>query len=398
MQLNSPALFVEINDSNYIFVAGIHDDNQNLKILEKKTIPITEVNESKFINIDEKKNLIKTNVELIEKKLNYIFKEVIIIIDNFNCLSVNISGFKKLNGSQILKENISYILNSLKLSITDNEPHKTILHIFNSKSVLDGINVENLPIGLFGDFYNHELTFFLIGNNDLKNIKQLFNKSNLSVKKVVLKSFIEGVQLINQNNVETFFKIKINKETSSIAFFDQSSFRYSESFNFGTKIIFKDISKICSIDNETISNFLSNCININEKFNDNDFLEEKYFISTRYRKIRKKLILDIVNARIEEIANIILNKNINTRSFKKTNVTVYFIIQDELISNNFKENFKSFFSKNTNSNPNLIIDFDIDSLFINTDKVSTYGWKTEAIPIIQTKNSLITKIFNSIFG
>jgi len=398
MQLNSPALFVEINDSNYIFVAGIHDDNQNLKILEKKTIPIAEVNESKFINIDEKKNLIKTNVELIEKKLNYIFKEVIIIIDNFNCLSVNISGFKKLNGSQILKENISYILNSLKLSITDNVPHKTILHIFNSKSVLDGINVENLPIGLFGDFYNHELTFFLIGNNDLKNIKQLFNKSNLSVKKVVLKSFIEGVQLINQNNVETFFKIKINKETSSIAFFDQSSFRYSESFNFGTKIIFKDISKICSIDNETISNFLSNCINNNEKFNDNDFLEEKYFISTRYRKIRKKLILDIVNARIEEIANIILNKNINTRSFKKTNVTVYFIIQDELISNNFKENFKSFFSKNTNSNPNLIIDFDIDSLFINTDKVSTYGWKTEAIPIIQTKNSLITKIFNSIFG
>ena len=46
-----------------------------------------------------------------------------------------------------------------------------------------------MPIGLFGDFYNHELTFFLIGNNDLKNIKQLFNKSNLSVKKVVLKSF-----------------------------------------------------------------------------------------------------------------------------------------------------------------------------------------------------------------
>ncbi len=37
---------------------------------------------------------------------------------------------------------------------------KTIMHIFNSKSVLDGKNIENLPIGLFGDFYNHELTFF----------------------------------------------------------------------------------------------------------------------------------------------------------------------------------------------------------------------------------------------
>ena len=45
-----------------------------------------------------------------------------------------------------------------------------IVHIFNSKSILDGTNVENLPIGLFGDFYSHELTFFLINNNDLNNI------------------------------------------------------------------------------------------------------------------------------------------------------------------------------------------------------------------------------------
>ena len=99
---------------------------------------------------------------------------MILIIDNFDYSCVNISGFKKLNGSQVLKENISYILNSLKLAITENEKQKTILHIFNSKSVLDGTTIENLPIGLFGDFYNHELTFFLIRNNDLKNIKQIF--------------------------------------------------------------------------------------------------------------------------------------------------------------------------------------------------------------------------------
>ena len=77
---------------------------------------------------------------------------------NYSCL--NISSFKKLNGSQILKENISYILNSLKTLVTENEQNKTIIHIFNSKSLLDGIQTENLPIGLFGDFYSHELTFF----------------------------------------------------------------------------------------------------------------------------------------------------------------------------------------------------------------------------------------------
>ena len=37
---------------------------------------------------------------------------------------------------------------------------KKIIHIFNSKYILDKKNIENLPIGLFGNFYSQELSFF----------------------------------------------------------------------------------------------------------------------------------------------------------------------------------------------------------------------------------------------
>tara|TARA_B100001250_G_scaffold181559_1_gene156252 strand:- start:544 stop:1740 length:1197 start_codon:yes stop_codon:yes gene_type:complete len=398
MEIDNPALFVEINESNYIFLAGVYDENRNLKVVEKVIAPSKGISKNKFINIDDASKTVKESIEVIEDKLNYIFKDVNIIIDNFDCSCINISGFKKLNGSQVLKENISYILNSLKLVVTENERRKTILHIFNSKSVLDGTNVQNLPIGLFGDFYSHELTFFLIENNDLKNIKQIFNKNNLEVKKVFLKSFSEGVQLINQNNNETFFKIKINKDNSNIIFFEESSFRYSEYFNFGTNIIFKDIAKICSLDNEIIVNLLSNGFTKNKNFNDSEFLEEKYFTTGNYRKIRKKLIIDIVNARIDEITNIILNKNINTKLFRQSSFKIYITIQDKLIFDNFQEDFKSCFSKNSDFETNLINDFEIDSSVINTANLLNYGWKKEAIPIAQTKNSLITRIFKSLFG
>ena len=140
MQTDIPTLFVEINESNYIFVAGIHDDNQNFKIIEKIISPNEGISKNKFIDIYQAQAEIKKNVQIIEDKLNYVFKEVTIIIDGFDYSCINISGFKKLNGSQVLKENISYILNSLKLDITENEKEKTILHIFNSKSVLDGIS------------------------------------------------------------------------------------------------------------------------------------------------------------------------------------------------------------------------------------------------------------------
>ncbi len=399
MQTDIPILFVEINDLNYIFVAGVYDDSQNFKIIEKIVTPNEGINKNKFANIYQAQEVIKKNVQLIEDKLDYVFKEVTIILGNFNYSCTNISGFKKLNGSQVLKENISYILNSLKLAITENEKQKIILHIFNSKNVLDGTPVENLPIGLFGDFYSHELTFFLIQKNDFQNIKQIFNKNNLNVKKVLIKEFIEGTQLIDQNNnIETFFKIQINKDSSNISFFDKSSFRYVEYFNFGTSIIFKDITKVCSINYEIIKKILTDKSFKNKSFEDNEMLEERYFTQGNYRKIRKKLIQDIVNARIEEVTNIILNKNINIELFKKKNTTIYIIIEDQFIFDNFKENFKFYISKEHNFESHLINNFKIETSIMSAAHLSVYGWNKEAIPITQTKNSLIARIFKSLFG
>ena len=396
---NNPDLFIEINEKNYIFIVGKYDQELKLQIKEKIITTNEGIEKNKVINIDQAYEIIKRNIEIIEKKIKYVFKDVTIVIDNFDYTCVNISGFKRLNGSQILKENISYILNSLKLAITESEKQKTILHIFNSRNVLDGTPVENLPIGLFGDFYSHELTFFLIKKNDFQNIKQIFNKNNLNVKKVLIKEFIEGTQLIDQNNnIETFFKIQINKDSSNISFFDKSSFRYVEYFNFGTSIIFKDITKVCSINYEIIKKILTDKSFKNKSFEDNEMLEERYFTQGNYRKIRKKLIQDIVNARIEEVTNIILNKNINIELFKKKKIIIYVIIEDQFIFDNFKENFKFYISKEYNFESHLINNFKIETSIMSAAHLSIYGWKKEAIPVTQTKNSLIARIFKSLFG
>ena len=71
------------------------------------------------------------------KKLDFTFKEVVLILDNFKPTFVNLSGFKILNGSQVLKENITYILNTLKSYVDTTELDKIVVHIFNSKFYLD---------------------------------------------------------------------------------------------------------------------------------------------------------------------------------------------------------------------------------------------------------------------
>ena len=117
---------------------------------------------------------VKEGVFKIEQNFNQTFKEIILILENYDYSFINITGYKKLNSSQILRENITYLLNSLKSCVDETEQKKSILHIFNSKFQLDNKKIDNLPIGLFGDFYSHELSFNLINSNDYKNLKNIF--------------------------------------------------------------------------------------------------------------------------------------------------------------------------------------------------------------------------------
>ena len=86
MEIDHPILFIEINDTNYIFVVGTYDENQNLKVTEKIIAPNTGIDKNKFVSIDNANEEIKRNIGIIEKKLNYVFKDVTLIIDNFELL------------------------------------------------------------------------------------------------------------------------------------------------------------------------------------------------------------------------------------------------------------------------------------------------------------------------
>ena len=273
MEINSPSLFIEINNSEYIFVVVDNNEQDNFKVIYKCTESIQGINNSKITDFDQVFNDIKKNIYLLEEKLNFTFKDVVLIINNFNCSFINLSGFKKLNGSQVSKENITFILNSLKSNIDVTEDKKTIVHIFNSKYYLDQKKIENLPIGLFGDFYSHELSFCLMNNNDYQNLKNIFNKCNVKIKKILLKSFVEGANISNNNReLDSFFQIKINENKSQIFYFENDSLIFQQNFDFGSNLIIKDISKVTSIHNDIVKHlvkillkFLKSLLSIKQK-------------------------------------------------------------------------------------------------------------------------------------
>ncbi len=397
MKNSNYMLFIEINSFEYIFFVGKKDENNNFEILFNIDIPITGFENNRISDLEKIFNVIKENIFVIEQKFSCTFREVVLILDNLNPKFINVSGFKKLNSSQILRENITYILNTLKSYVDQTEEKKTILHIFNSSFSLDNKKIQNLPIGLFGDFYSHELSLALINTNDYKNLNNIFDKCNLKINKIFLKSFVQGSLLSDNNlNNETFSHITINDDNSKIFYFEKDSLKFQQNFNFGSNIIIKDISKITSLSADTTMNILKET-ELSEKIIDSDYLDKKFFTNDNFRKIKKKLIYEIVLARAQELSDLMILKNVNFTYHNKLSKIIFLEFSSKLQSTSLVEILQKTLSMNKTYDvrPSLCSK---EQMLNNVNKLVHYGWKKEAIPISQPRKSMISRFFDTIFG
>ena len=394
MQQNSPQLFIEISNLEIVFIVGKNNEKYEFELIYSNNIKVNDARENEIFDFESIYNLVKENIYLIEQKLNFTFKEVTLIIDMPDNFLINFTGFKKLNGSQLTKQNVTFIINSLKSKIDEFENNKKIIHIFNSEYLLDKKKVENLPIGLFGDFYSHELTFFLIDKNDFKNLENIFSRCNLRIKKLISKSFLNGIHLINGNlSLNTFFKVEINRKTSKLIFFDNHTLKFIQDFKFGTDLIFRDISKITKLNLNVVEKILNHPKFLKNNIKD-PFLDKELFENNNFRKIHKKLIFDIAEARIQEFAEIFLYKNINLKNFLKKKSLIFLRINDYQKIKCFEESFLTYFSNKKGFEVNLIDKLPLEEACDNINSFVQFGWKSEAVPFIPEKKSLIARFFD----
>ena len=393
----SPKLFISIGNKEIILIAGRSSDQNSFELLEKLTLPVDGISQNKISDLEKITNLIKRNILIIEQKLNHTFKDIILILDNLEISFLNLSGFKKLNGSQISKENITYILNSLKSCIEESEENKKILHIFNSEYCLDKKKIDNLPIGLFGDFYSHELSCALINQNDYENLKIIFQKCNLNIRKILVDSYTKASYISNlYPDTNTFYYIQIQTNNCKIIYVKNDSIILEEKFKFGSEIVEKDISKIISLKLNVVKNIIEKNIEI-EKIED-ELVEKDYFIEQQFRKIKKKTIVEIAKARIVELAELIYIKNINFQETNNNLRTVFLEISDTSHLKCFHNTYFSTFSHGKKFEVKILRDHKPEKLLTTANQIVHFGWKKEAIPIAKETRSYFSRIFRSLFS
>ena len=400
MKLNEPYLIINLNDDKIIFFIIEYNENKDYKLIKNIVVESQGVYNGRIVEIELVAKLIKKTINYIEDELNYFFSKASVIINPNNVICLNVNGYKKLNGSQVSKEDITYILNDIKKTVLLTENKHSLVHLFNASFSLDSDNLENLPIGLFGEFYNQNMTFFLVNENILKNIKLACNSCGLNLDRIILKPFVEGVNYLKKNkNNKNFIAITFEEKRINISIFKNKSYIYSQDFDFGIDLIVNDISKLCSLTTEEVDIFLKE---IDLKLvikNENDiYLDKIFFFKSPYRKIKYQLILDIITARLDELIEICYEKNINLNYFKKNNNTLYISIEKF----EYFENIYFALQKNLSINSDLVFGKNADDSSLSSlngaAELIGKGWEKEAIPVIQSKKSLISKFFSELFG
>jgi len=399
MQLNEPYLIIDLDDNKLIFFVVSFNEKKDFKIIKKIILETIGIQNGHVINIESVSRLLKKTISIIEDDINFFFSTAAVVINpnQVNCL--NVSGYKKLNGARVLNEDITYILNDIKKIILESENNYSLAHLFNSNFTLDSDNLENLPIGLFGEFYNQNMTFFLVKKNILKNIKSVFNNCGLNIEKVILKPFAKGVYLLANNQLNKNFTIfKLEENRINISLFKNKSFIFTEEFNFGFNYIIKDISKLCSLKIEEVENFMKKIElkTILEK-NNEIYLEKKYFYISPFRKIKYQLIFDIIAARVEELFDICYKKNSNIKNLKN-NDKIYVYVQ----TLDYYKNIQYVIENNKITTLECIFDNSVEQIFLSgvngACELIGKGWEKEAIPTTYKKKSLISGFFSRIFS
>ena len=381
-------------------------NNNTSEILSNSITQSQGIHNGVIVNLKKASDAIRKCIGDAEKKAKISLKKINVVFEQPEFLCTKFSKHKKIDGSKIHKDDIEFLLKEAKKQVTLNDEKQSIIHIFNHNYIVDGKNFIEEPIDVYADYLSHEMTFITAPKNNIRNINQAFIDCDIEVERFISSTFASAVELLNNNDLQSGSSlIDFGFEKTSLGLFKNLALVNSITFPIGINHITKDISKVCSLsidESENIKNKIDFSFeDENVLFDESENLKKLYFKNSKFRKISKSLLNNIIKSRIEEILQMV-EKQLSLTKFNSTLRTNNFISGggsnlynlDKYCSNFFGINFKKI-NYELKSFGNLDENY---SSCLGALKIIKDGWETEAIPELKNRYSDKIGFLAKIFG
>ena len=195
---------------------------------------------------------------------------------------------------------------------------KTLIDIVPDKITLDNGNVVTDPVGNLSSNFTISAQIILAQRDYIRQLHTIFKKAGLEIDGIVPITLAERNLILHNNELhDNIMLLDIGAGNTDIGVFEGSSFIYTNSIPVGGDNITHDIALVLNISEEEADKLKKQYGLALKSFidNDNDIILNTSKDDNKNRIIKSSELIEIIEARIEEIFSII-NKDITNQGIK----------------------------------------------------------------------------------
>ena len=201
------------------------------------------------------------------------------------------------------------------IELPDNQ---TIIDIVPEQFKLEDGKVVSDPVGCLSSSLTINAEIILADKDYIKNLHQIFKKVDLDIDGIIPVTLAERNLVLDANELnDNIMLLDIGAGNTEIGIFDGNKFVYTNTIPLGGDSITNDIAVVLDISTEEAERLKRQYGLALKSFidNDNDIILNTCNGLTKTRTIKSSELIEIIEARVEEIFNLI-NKDITSQGNK----------------------------------------------------------------------------------
>ena len=309
---------IDIGTSKVCTVVGEVNNFGQIEIISNTSYKCSGLKKCKIINEDDISLSIAKTIKDAEEETNLKINSAYVTIPGKYVTIVQNSITKDVKDkySGISVRDVQNAIMQVKdIEIPDG---KTLIDIVPDKITLDNGTVVTDPVGNLSSSFTISAQIILADKDYVRQLHNIFKKANLEIDGIVPITLAERNLILDSNELhDNIMLLDIGAGNIDIGVFEGSSFIYTNSIPLGGDNITNDIAVVLNISEEEADKLKRQYGLALKSFidNDNDIILNTSKDENKNRIIKSSELIEIIEARIEEMFSII-NKDITNNGLK----------------------------------------------------------------------------------
>ena len=189
-------IYFEFNYSK-INLAAFNKISDKLEYYKEQTYK-SYFNNYKKLNFEKLEKLLEESILEIEKSTGEFVRDIYLIVETPQSISIKLSVTKNNEGNKIIKEDAMYLVQDAKQQLLKSNQDLGIIHIIVENYVLDDVKYKFLPLEKKCTKFSIDIKFICFPKDLLKSFERLFLKQQIDIIQFVCSNYIKKFDFINK--------------------------------------------------------------------------------------------------------------------------------------------------------------------------------------------------------